>query len=74
MTDLADIFLPPPPPEVPAYSLGTVTSAAPRRVRLDGETAAVDADPITLAPLAVGDRVWVQIHRRQIIVLGVVQN
>jgi hypothetical protein len=50
----------------------TVTVSAPLRIRLDGETEALDITPDSLVgPLAVGSRVWTQTSGRRIIVAGV---
>jgi hypothetical protein len=57
------------------YKWGTVTQASPLRVLLDGETAALSITPESLvAGLLVGDRVWCQINRRQLVILGRAAN
>lgn len=49
----------------------TVTATGPLRIRLDGETDALDITPDnTIGPLAVGDRVWTQTSGRRILVTG----
>ena len=53
------------------YRWATVTSVAPIRVRLDGDTDPVASEPVTLCPLRLGCRVWVQFHGRMMIILGV---
>lgn len=56
------------------YRWATVTDDDPLRVRLDGDTAELPITPETLVSptiLSVGDRVWVQMFGRRIIVLGV---
>ena len=74
---VADLVLPAVAQEVPNVELnfrwGTITSSSPLRVRLDGETLAVEVTPETLvspALLAVGTRVWVQRLNRRLIILG----
>lgn len=54
----------------PTYRWGTITTAAPLRVRLDGETSPIDGEPDSLARPATGDRVLVLLHRRRAIILG----
>lgn len=65
-------------PDISIWSWATVTDDSPLRVKLDGESAALDVTPDTLvASLAVSDRVWVQLvtnanparrHRRLVII------
>lgn len=51
------------------WGWATVTQVSPLRIRLDTELTALDVTPENLAgALAVDDRVWVQVHGRQIIV------
>ncbi|WP_136191974.1 hypothetical protein [Actinomyces procaprae] len=55
----------------PSYRWGTVTSASPLRVRLDGDSAPLGASPVSLvAAPAVGARVLVLLHGRRAVVLG----
>lgn len=50
---------------------GTVTAVEPLRVRLDGEGAAVDIDPVnTAGPLVVGDRVATEVRGKALHVVG----
>jgi hypothetical protein len=67
-----DLLIPrAPEPKSDWWSWATVTQASPLRIRLDGETDALDITPDTLtAGLAVSDRVWVQVSGRRAIVLG----
>lgn len=54
-----------------SFRLGTVTQLAPLRVKLDGDSAATEADPInTFGPVVVGDRVWCQIHGKALLIVG----
>ena len=58
---------------VPTVSkhFATVVSIAPLRVRVDGDTEPLDGQPISLVPgLVDGDRVRVEIDRRQLIIIG----
>lgn len=55
------------------FRWATVTATSPIRVRFDGDTEPTGATPTTLAPVSVGDRVWVQHHGRAIIIIGVRQ-
>lgn len=73
MSDGLDFLLEPPPPPADTYRWATVASLAPIRIRLDGDETPVESEPVTLAPLAVGNRVWVQIHGRMMVILGVAQ-
>lgn len=65
-------FLLPEPNGRPAdtYRWATVTSVSPTRIRFDGEPEPLASEPVKLAPVAVGNRVWVQIHGRAMIILG----
>lgn len=60
-------------PRADAYRWATVTQVAPPRIRLDGEQLPIESEPVTLCPLQVGDRAWVQIHGRMMIILGVAE-
>ena len=50
----------------------TVTQVSPLRVRLDGESQALDMTPVSLVgmPLIVNDRVWCQLIEKQLVVHG----
>ena len=49
-------------PDISLWSWATVTDDSPLRIKLDGESTALDVTPDTLvASLAVSDRVWVQL-------------
>lgn len=51
----------------------TVTQQSPLRIRLDGETDPLPVTPDTLLTterMAVGDRVWVQLYGRRVVVVG----
>ncbi|WNN93668.1 minor tail protein [Arthrobacter phage CallinAllBarbz] len=52
------------------FRFGTITSEKPFRVKLDGDTSPTEATPILTVSVAVGDRVFVQIHNRQLMVVG----
>jgi hypothetical protein len=53
------------------WTWGTVTSGAPLQIKLDGEDQALAGVPQSLtAKLRVGDRVWVQLHGRQLVIHG----
>jgi hypothetical protein len=56
------------------FKWATVIDTDPFRIRLDADPDSLPIIPSTLVPprasLAIGDRVWVQIHGRRIIVLG----
>lgn len=73
MTDGLDFLLEPPAPPADTYRWATVTSVAPLRIRFDGDTAPVASEPDTLVMVQVGQRVWVQIHGRMMIILGASQ-
>lgn len=70
MSGPLDGLIPAPAPEAASYRLGTITSASPWRVRLDGDTASVASSPIVLTRPAVGARVLVLLHHRRMYVLG----
>lgn len=74
MTDGLDFLLEPPAPPADTYRWATVTQLDPIRIRLDGDELPVESEPVTLAPLAVGNRAWVQIHGRMMIILGVAES
>lgn len=69
-----DSFHPTPPPERDTFRFAEVTEVSPVRIRMDNDTEATPASPTVLGagPIVVGDRVWVQFHGRQMIILGVV--
>jgi len=56
-----------------AFRWATVTQADPLRIRLDGDTVALTFTPESLLQVVpeVGQRVWVQLYGRRVIVLGV---
>lgn len=69
-----DGLLEPPPPPMDTYRFATVTSTSPLRIRLDGDDDPVASTPVTLAVVSISDRVWVQLHAKQLIILGVVNG
>jgi microcystin-dependent protein len=53
------------------WTWATVTQSDPLRIRLDGETVALDITPENLAgSLLPGERVWVQVSGRRVLVTG----
>jgi hypothetical protein len=58
--------------DVDTYRFGTVTAVGPLQVRLDGDSAPVSVAPVPLCQCAINDRVYCQLHGRQLVVLGVV--
>jgi len=66
-----DILLPSPAGPGDSWRWGTVTQVSPLRIRLDGDAAALDTTPDTLASVTLGERVWCQIVRRRVVVHGV---
>jgi hypothetical protein len=49
----------------------TVTQASPLRVKIDGDTSALGFTPDSLVSnLAVSDRVWVQVYKRRLVIVG----
>lgn len=71
MPDIGDILLPEKKVDTDAWEWATVTQLSPLRVRFDGETTPVTVAPVdTVGKLLVGDRVWVQFHNKQFVVLG----
>lgn len=71
MNNGLDFLLEPPPgPPADTYRWATVTGIGPLRIRLDGEEDPLQATPAAICPLSLGDRVWVQFHGRQMVILG----
>lgn len=67
-----DLLLPEKKEKRDWWTWATVTQADPLQVRIDGESAPLDATPVNLVgDLAVNDRVWVQVAGRRLIVTGV---
>lgn len=65
-------LIPAAPPAGDSYRFATITEVAPVKLRLDGDVEALTTTPTVLGNVAISDRVWVQFHGRQLIVLGVV--
>jgi microcystin-dependent protein len=66
-----DMLIPEKKPEGDRWTWATVTDGVPLRIRLDGESAALDIEPENLVgSLSPGDRVWVQVSGRRVIVTG----
>lgn len=54
------------------YRWATVTALTPLTIQLDGDTQPLAIEPDTLANgFIVGDRVWCQLYRRRVIILGI---
>lgn len=60
------------PTEGDSYRFATITEVALVKLRLDGDEGALTTTPTVLRNVSIGDRVWVQFHGRQLIILGVV--
>lgn len=69
---LADILLPGPVEPGQSWRWATVTQVSPLRVRLDGDTTALDLTPDSLLvlPPVVGQRVHVHMVDRSLVVVG----
>lgn len=67
-----DILLPEYVEPTDVFRFGMVTGENPVRVQLDGDSAPVPVDPIVLGSAGLGERVLVQIHNRQLILVGVI--
>ena len=67
-----DILVPQRAAETPArYAWATVASTSPLRVQPDGDSQIIEARPSTLvSPLAVADRVYVQVVNQRVVILG----
>lgn len=65
-------LIPAAPPEGDSYRFATITEVDPVKLRLDGDAEALTTTPTVLGNVAIDDRVWVQFHGRQLIILGVV--
>lgn len=60
-----------PDPSKSSFRWATVVNVCPLSIRLDGETVPLDARPSTIAGgVTPGDRVWTQLHGRQVVILG----
>lgn len=69
--DLLQLLLPAPTPADWSWTWGTVTQASPLRVRVDGDSTALDLTPDTLvADLQVGQRVRLHRDGRRAVVIG----
>lgn len=69
-----DLLIPEPVPTGPSRRKGTVTGVSPVRIQLDGDTSPLVTTPDKLCSVAVGDRVYVEILGRQLIILGVFES
>lgn len=66
-----DLLIPQPLAKGDWWTWATVTQASPVRVRLDGDSAAIPETVDSLVRnLVVGDRVWVQVSNRRIVIQG----
>lgn len=65
-----DFLLPAIADPTDTFRFGVVTATSPWRVRLDGDIAAIDVNPIITCEIGQGDRVLCLIHNRQLIVTG----
>jgi microcystin-dependent protein len=66
-----DLLIPRDDKPTERWTWATVTQSSPLRIRLDGETAALDITPENLAGILLpGERVWVQISGRRVLVTG----
>lgn len=64
-----DLLIPTAAPETDTWTWATVMDADPFRIRLDGDTDALDMEPERLyANPETGQRVWVQLTGRRVIV------
>lgn len=69
-----DFLLPQPTVLTDVYRFGVITSLQPLRVMLDGDPAIIGITPLVINKvdgfIAVGSRVFVLIHNRQLIIVG----
>jgi hypothetical protein len=65
-----DLLLRTPSRPQASYHWGTVTGTAPLRVKIDGDSESLPITPKALCPCTVGDRVYCQIRRRRLLILG----
>lgn len=70
MSDRLDFLLDPPTGITNSFRWATVTSVSPLRIRLDGESEPLATSPAALAAVQPGNRVWVQLYGRQVVILG----
>lgn len=64
-----DLLVPQAPTQRDTWHWATITQADPLRIRLDGDDASLDVTPDSLyAPPQVGQRVWVQMAGKRLIV------
>jgi hypothetical protein len=65
-----EFLIPQPAQPTDVFRFGVVTGTNPLRVQLDGDAAATNVTPIVTCPVGDLDRVLVQIHNRQLIIVG----
>lgn len=65
-----DVVLQAPPAPMDTFRWAKVTSTSPLRIQLDGDTAPTESTPSTLTAVSVGNSVWVQLHGKQLIIIG----
>lgn len=65
-----EFLIPQPAQPTDVFRFGVVTGVKPLRVRLDGDTVEAAVTPIATVSAALGERVFVQIHNRQLMVVG----
>ncbi|UJQ87156.1 minor tail protein [Arthrobacter phage BaileyBlu] len=65
-----DLLIPARHEPTDVFRFGLIVAMNPPRVRLDGDLSPVDVTPIITCPIGDGDRVLVQIHNRQLIIVG----
>lgn len=53
-----------------SWRWGAVIGVSPIQVRLDGDSSALPVAPDSLVPLAIGDRVRVQLHNKRLSIVG----
>ncbi|RZU61733.1 hypothetical protein [Zhihengliuella halotolerans] len=69
--DPLELLLSADPPQRQTYRWGTVTTASPVEVRLDGDPEGAEIRPTSLVAVADGDRAYIQIIGRQAVLMGI---
>lgn len=67
-----DELIPDPLPPGVSVMYGTVTGSSPLRVQMDGDPGPLPMTPTTTVAVAVGDRVVLLRHGRQLVIVGVI--
>ena len=73
MSNPLDVLIPTPPPPGPSFRWAIVTGISPLQITFDTETDPLEGSPSTLAPVVLGDRVFVAVVDNRATILGKAQ-